>query len=229
MSVVQILAHRGANRVAPENTLAAMVEARDLGADGVELDVHRSADGHLVVRHDADTPIGPLSALSLAEIAAVLPEVPTLAAVLSACEGRLVDVEVKDPDPRAVEALVALLDARAGRDEVLVSSFHRPTVDLVRASAPAVPTGLLTVGLDPLTALAVAAAHGHSAVHPDVGTLLRADVREVVGRAHDQGLRVNVWTVNDRDQLVRLRDAGVDALITDDETFYAFGIRGRRG
>ncbi len=63
-----VLAHRGANRLAPENTVAAMARAVELGADGVELDVHRSADGQLVVRHDADTPLGALGDLTLAEI-----------------------------------------------------------------------------------------------------------------------------------------------------------------
>ena len=55
-SVTLVLAHRGANRLAPENTLPAFARAVELGADGVELDVHRTADGALVVRHDADTP-----------------------------------------------------------------------------------------------------------------------------------------------------------------------------
>ena len=54
-----VLAHRGANRLAPENTVAGHGRAVELGADGVELDVHRTADGALVVRHDADTPDGP--------------------------------------------------------------------------------------------------------------------------------------------------------------------------
>ena len=59
-----VLAHRGANRHAPENTVAAMARAVELGADGVELDVHRTADGHLVVRHDPDTPAGPIGELT---------------------------------------------------------------------------------------------------------------------------------------------------------------------
>ena len=71
-----VLAHRGANRYAPENTLAAFARAVELGADGVELDVHRTADGALVVRHDAGTPAGVLAELTLAEIRAGLPEVP---------------------------------------------------------------------------------------------------------------------------------------------------------
>ncbi len=221
-----VLAHRGANRVAPENTVPAMAAAVELGADGVELDVHRTADGVLVVRHDADTPDGPLGDLTLADLHAGQPEVPELSAVLDVCRGRLVNVEVKDSDPRAADALVALLGSRSDGDDVLVSSFDVATVDRVRAVAPHLPTGFLSFGLPPDDALAVAADHGHTAVHPDVWTLMQVDGPGFVLRAHDLGVRVNVWTVNDPEQLEQLRGAGVDAVITDDEQLYAFGDRG---
>jgi glycerophosphoryl diester phosphodiesterase len=222
-----VLAHRGANRLAPENTVAAMTRAVELGADGVELDVHRSADGHLVVRHDADTPLGPVGNLTLAQIRDGLPGVPTLVDVLDVCRGRLVNVEVKDPDPRAAEALVALLRPRTGADDVLVSSFDLSTVDRVHHAAPEVPSALLSFGLDVFEALATAEAHGHQALHPDVWTLLQADVAALTDRAHDRGMRVNVWTVNEADDLRQLRDAGVDAVITDDTDLYRFGRNGR--
>jgi glycerophosphoryl diester phosphodiesterase len=215
-----VLAHRGANRLAAENTVPAMRRALELGADGVELDVHRTADGQLVVRHDAESPAGVLGALTLAEIRSALPEVPTLAEVLDVCRGGLVNVEVKDPDPRAVDLLAGILDARGKVDDVLVSSFQLPTVDRVRAVAPGVPTGFLTFGIDPLEALATAEAHGHDAVHPDVWSLGGPLLTAVTERARQRGLRVNVWTVNDPDELRRLETAGVDAVITDDAGLY---------
>jgi glycerophosphoryl diester phosphodiesterase len=225
-----VLAHRGANRLAPENTVAAMTAAVELGADGVELDVHRSADGTLVVRHDAQTPDGPVGALTVERLHELSPEVPRLVEVLDACRGTCVDVEVKDPDPRAAEALVALLRDRgeAGvEDDVIVSSFDLATVDRVHAAAPHLPVGLLSFGLEPEAMLASAVAHGFAAVHPDIGTLLAHGADAFVARAHDHGVRVNVWTVNDADQMVALRDAGVDAAITDDVELYRFGVRGR--
>jgi glycerophosphoryl diester phosphodiesterase len=221
-----VLAHRGANRQAPENTVPAMIRAIQLGADGVELDVHRTADGVLAVRHDAATPAGLLSELTRAEIAAALPEVPMLADVLDVCRGRLVNVEVKDPDPRAVDVLVALLQDRAGADEVLVSSFHLPTVDRVRDLAPDVPSAFLSFGLHPLQALDIAREHGHDALHPDVWTLLRGDPGEVADRAHQQGMRVNVWTVNEAAQLLRVRDARIDGVVTDVPDFALDVLRG---
>src|SRR4051794_36204313 len=110
-----VLAHRGANRVAPENTVPAMREAVDRGADGVELDVHRTADGAVVVRHDAETPGGPVGELALSDLLRAHPDVPVLDEVLEVCRGRLVNVEIKDPAPRTAEAVVELLDARRGR------------------------------------------------------------------------------------------------------------------
>lgn len=227
VSAMLVLAHRGANRLAPENTVAAMARAVELGADGVELDVHRSADGQLVVRHDAATPVGALGDLTFAEIRGALADVPSLAEVLDVGRGRLVNVEVKDPDPRAADAVVELLGRRRGADDVLVSSFDLSTVDRVHEAAPHVPSGLLSFGIDVFEALATAEAHGHQALHPDVWTLLQADVAALTGQAHDRGMRVNVWTVNDADDLRRLRDAGVDAVITDDAGLYRFGVTGR--
>ena len=230
VSGMLVLAHRGANRREPENTVPAMRQAMDLGADGVELDVHRTADGALVVRHDADTPAGMIGELTLGMLHASFPDVPALAAVLDVCEGWLVNVEMKDPDPRATEALIELLAVRSSgsSDDVLVSSFDLATIDRVRALAPHLPTGFLSFGLAPDEVLAVAVDHGHTAVHPDVWTLMAGDVGEFVGRVHDAGLQVNVWTVNELDQVVALRDAGVDALITDDTALYTYGVRGRR-
>jgi len=219
VSGMLVLAHRGANRLAPENTLPAMRAAIERGADGVELDVHRTADGALVVRHDADTPSGPIGELTLDELRSAFPDVPTLAAVLDVCRGTLVNVEVKDPDPRATDELVALLTDRAN-DDVVVSSFDWAVVERVQAAAPAVPTGLLSFGMPPDEVLVTAVLRNHAAVHPDVWTLTTVDVGAFVARAHAQGVRVNVWTVNDAEQLEMLRDSGVDAVITDDETLY---------
>jgi glycerophosphoryl diester phosphodiesterase len=234
-AVALVLAHRGANRSAPENTLAAFRRAVELGADGVELDVHRTADDVLVVRHDAGTPAGVLSEMTSSEIRSTLPEVPRLDEVLDVCSGRLVNVEIKnvpgegdwDPTDHAASLLVELLDHREGRDQVLVSSFNLASVDRVRSLAPAVPTALLTWGTDPFEGLAIAEAHGHGALHPDVRSLTARSGGAVATRAHERGLQLNVWTVNDPGELARLAAAGVDALITDvpDVALSALGRR----
>ncbi len=225
MASPSVLAHRGARRVAPENTVEAFVAAAALGADGVELDVHRTADGGLVVHHDAKARrIGVLAERSAAEIRAARPEIPTLEEALEACLGMLVNIEVKnlpgDADYDATDgvarAVVELLASRDRRDEVLVSSFNLDSADRVLALDGSIATGFLTlVGLDPVDGVEVAHAHGHGAVHPDVRSLVGEAAGATVKRAHELGMAVNAWTVNDADEMRRLAAAGIDALITD--------------
>jgi glycerophosphoryl diester phosphodiesterase len=220
-----VLGHRGASRDAVENTLEAFMEARNQGADGVELDVHRTVDGELVVHHDAAVDgFGILAEHELPAIRAALPSIPTLAEVLDACTGLLVNVEIKnsphdadfDPDDRGAAAVVELLRARDRHDDVLVSSFHLPTIDRVHALDPEVPTGYLVV-VDPLPipALELAYEHGHRAVHPHYAAMSEAHAADAVERAAALGLGLNVWTVNDPPDVVRFAELGVDSIITD--------------
>jgi glycerophosphoryl diester phosphodiesterase len=230
--VTRVFAHRGASRAAPANTLAAFRRAVDLGSDGVELDVHRTADRELVVRHDAATPAGVLAEMTLVDVRAALPDVPRLDEVLDECRGLVVNVEIKnstleedwDPTRLVADLVVELLDRRGRQDDVLVSSFDLGSIDRVRSLGDEVPTALLTTRTDPLQAIAVADSHGHRALHPDIRMLRdghRGEQRgtpsagAVTTRAHELGLVVNVWTVNEPDEIARLAAAGVDGVITD--------------
>jgi glycerophosphoryl diester phosphodiesterase len=204
-----VIAHRGASAAHRENTVEAFVAARELGADWVELDVHLLADGALGVHHDPLLGDG----RALADLAAAdLPaHVPLLPAALDACAGMGVNVEVKG-HARTAAAVLAVLDERGGRDEVLVSSFDWAAVDAVRAAAPGVPTALLAFLLDdPARLVAAAARRGCAAVHPHVGM---ADPG-LVAAAHGAGLAVNVWTVDDPVRMAELVAAGVDGIVTN--------------
>ena len=221
----RILGHRGAPRRARENTLEAFRFAREEGADGVELDVHRSFDGALIVHHDAEIEgFGVLSERPLTEIRAEFPWLATLAEVLDSCRGLLVNIEIKnspndvdfDPDERVAAAVVELLATRTPRDDVIVSSFHLPSIDRVHALDRSIPTGYLTsVRPSPLEAVAIAAAGGHTAVHPFFGVLADRGAATLIEAAHSAGLALNTWTVNDGEEIARLAAAGVDAIITD--------------
>lgn len=225
MDRVKVLAHRGARAAAPENTIDAFVLAAALGADGVELDARRTADGGLVVNHDAAAAgVGLLCELTQVEIRARRPDMPTLVEALDACTGFLVNIEIKnlagdpdfDPDERAAAVVVEILHERGGTDEVIVSSFGLGAVDRVHALDPSIPTGLLLpMTLDPLDGVALAADRGHRAVHPGVWSLAGPVADAVAERAHELRLEVNVWTVNDPDEMRRLAAAGVDTIITD--------------
>jgi glycerophosphoryl diester phosphodiesterase len=216
-----VIAHRGASRAERENTLPAFRAAVALGAEGVELDVRRSADGVLVVHHDPMLGDGrPVCATGAAE----LPEhVPTLAAVLDACAGAFVNIEIKnDPDEpdfdttewlaRTVCATLAGRARGAAGEHArwLISSFRIETVNTCRALLPAVRTAWLVMDLD-AAVIAESAAAGHAAVHPHVETLDRDGVRA----AHAAGLAVNTWTCDDPDQMATMIAWGVDGLCTN--------------
>ncbi len=213
-----VYAHRGASADAPENTVAAFAEAVRQGADGVELDVRRTADGMLVVHHDASLPDGRL----VMDVAyADLPlHVATLTEALDACGELVVNVEIKnlpaDPDHDAslgiADAVAAVLLGRPDPSRFLVSSFHLATIDRVRAVAPGLSTALLTsVDPPPLSGVVVAAARGHVAIHPYDLTV----DEELVAAAHEAGLAVNVWTVDDPTRIRALAALGVDGIVTN--------------
>lgn len=203
----QVIAHRGASAVHPENTVAAFAGAVALGADGVELDVHVSADGALVVHHDAALADGtPIADLGRAELPV---DVCLLDAALAACGDLLVNVEIKEAP---VEPVAAAIDAWGGR--AIVSSFDHRTAEAMRVHAPHLPTAQLTFLLERPVAETVAwiAGRGHEAWHPHHATVDEA----AVAAAHAAGLVVNVWTVDDPDRIVALAQAGVDGIVTND-------------
>lgn len=211
-----VIAHRGASLSRPGNTIAAFQEARRLGADMVELDVRRTADGVLAVHHDPEVPgSGPLVTLPYR---AVNSRVPTLDEAIDACGPLAVNVEIKnepgEPDrdeTRWVATAVAeLVRARALHDRVLVSSFDLGSIDRVREVDPGIPTALLTMNSE--GAVDECVRHGHGALHP----FFALATPELVAAAHAAGLRVNVWTVDDPDAMRTLVAAGVDGICTND-------------
>jgi glycerophosphoryl diester phosphodiesterase len=240
-----VIGHRGAPGVEPENTLASFRAAVGFGADGVELDVRRTADGALAVHHDARLPDGrAIVETSLAEMPS---HVPDLAAALDACEGlSLVNVEIKNwPDDvdfdaslRTADAVVELLSSRstAERERFVVSCFHLPTVDRVLELAPELVTGWLVVGpasaddLDPDGAAGAGDAAGAAGAVGPVAALVAAAVEhghraihphhafvtpDLVERAHAEEVAVNTWTCDDPDRIRWLSELGVDGIVTN--------------
>ena len=212
-----VIAHRGASATFPENTVEAFRGARSQGADWVELDVRRTADGALAVLHDARVPDGRrLMDLTRDEID---PVIPSLAEALDACVGMGVNIEIKnnvidpdhDPSMIVAKAVVAEVRARSAHAEVLISSFDLPTIDTVHLLDPAIPTAYLV--LDPAggEAVDVAVAHGHRALHPWVPMVAEA----LVERAHAAGLIVNTWTTDDPDRITELAGWGIDGIVTN--------------
>ena len=233
--MTHVIGHRGASRAERENTVAAFRAAAAQGADGVELDVRRTADGALAVHHDPHLADG--RAIVATTWADMPDEVPDLAAALDACAGLgTVNVEIKnwpddvdfDPTLAVVDRVLDVLLARPAteRAALLVSCFHLPTVERVRERAPELATGWLVVGPgigphgapvatdsgDALASTVAALADGgHRALHPH-----HAFVNlEMVEVAHAAGIAVNAWTADDPERIVWLADTGVDAVITN--------------
>lgn len=221
-----IVAHQGApsGEVLP-NTIEAFGRAFAVGADAVELDLRRTADGAVVVHHDAVLPGGgrPILVVTRVELAASAPHVPDLEEVLAALPDRRLHLEVKnapfdpdwDPDETTVRALVARVDAAGARDRVTVLSFNEPTVAVAREAG--LHTGwLLWHALDPLEILARWGERGHAMVLPRLSAMEGEQAAAVVSAAREAGAEVGVWTVNEAEEMRRLADLGVTTIYTDE-------------
>ena len=221
---VAVVAHRGAGRRARENTLEAFRLAGELGADAVELDVRRTADGAMVVHHDATVPgLGVPSDHELAAVRAAAPWVPLLEEALDACDGLWVNIEVKnlpvdpdwDPDEHLAASVARLVGERGWRERVLVSSFNARALTAAREVDRGIATGLLVPrDFDVGMAIDLAAEAGHRSIHP-ADDALGEEPAELVGRAHELGLAVLPWTVDEPERMRALSAAGVEGIITN--------------
>jgi glycerophosphoryl diester phosphodiesterase len=229
--VSAIFGHRGCTEGFVENTIEAFVEAYRRGADGVEFDVRRSADGALVIHHDAEVEgVGLIAETKVADLA---PHVPLFAAAIEACDGMQMNVEVKnqpgdsgyDPSGSLARAVAAELGDHRRLDAVIVSSFDAPTIEVVRGAEPALAVGwLLGVTTNLEGAMTVALDRRYQALHPFFAGV-KADF---VDRCHQGGLALNVWTPNADADLEAMLDLGVDILITD-RLSAALALVARRG
>ncbi|HEX9839406.1 MAG TPA: glycerophosphodiester phosphodiesterase family protein [Anaerolineales bacterium] len=238
-----IFAHRGAAAHAPENTLAAFELALAQGADGIELDAKLSADGHVIVMHDATVDRttdshGRVKDLSLAELRSLDAgnfvaekyrgeKVPTLEEVFEALGKRMfVNVELTNyntPGDHLVESVCMLVKKFGLQKQVLFSSFFASNLSKARGLLPEVPRGLLAFnGLLGAWARSFGFAFGkYQALHPH----LKDVTPQQVQRVHRLRRRVHVWSVNTAQDMRRLFHWGVDAIFTDDPQL-AVQVRG---
>jgi glycerophosphoryl diester phosphodiesterase len=227
-----VIAHRGASRIAPENTLAAFQAAAEMGADAIELDARLSADGAVVVHHDlaldrTTNGTGSVSARRLADLKALDAgakfdprfageRIPTLEEVFEALGRRvLINIELKNYES-VLDGLansVARIVRRHGLERrVLLSSFNPFALWTARRLAPEVPRGLLVwPGQKGWMRAALRRLTDIEAYHPQDSMTDRMTIAD----QHAQGRRVNVWTVNDVGRMRELLFLGCDGLITD--------------
>lgn len=224
------IGHRGAAGTHPENTLASFRQAVALGVDGVEFDVQRTRDGHLVVLHDptldrTTNRCGLVRDLTLDEVRRADAgswkgpqfageRVPTLREVIRELPASLLlFLELKAGSlhyPGIEEELLRVLDEEGALGRTQVSSFDHQALHRLHRLAPDLPLGMLyTCNLmDPI---GMAQAVGAQALHPAFMWV----TPDLVVRAHAAGLKVIAWTVNEPSFIQLMKASGVDGIISD--------------
>lgn len=251
----RLFGHRGAAGVAPENTLVSFERAVRDGVDVLELDVHASADGEIVVLHDATLErttdgTGPVRALTMHELerldagfhftpdgGATFPyrgqgiRVPRLVELLHALPSIPLNVEIKRADPPIVDAVVAL--ARGAAATVLLAAEDDAIMRTIRAAAPELPTSL---SAGEVAAFVFALRDGNTPPLPDGAVALQIPpsfqdiplvTAESVAAAHALGAEIHVWTINDVAEAERLLTLGCDGIMSDFPARIRAAVRAR--
>ncbi len=240
-----VIAHRGGAGLAPENTMPAFLNAYRMGVDVLEMDVHLTKDGHLVVIHDSTVDRttnghGKVRDMTLAEIKSLdagyrftkdggktFPfrgkgiTIPTLDEVMSAFPDARLNIEIKPDDEAAADKLAALVKAHHAENRVLVLSFHSKPLARFRYLMPNVATAAskseikLFWLMDKLYMWRIFRPKPDALQIPLKWGKYRIYSPGLVRDAHKMGMQVHVWTVDDQQEMKRLIGQGVDGIITN--------------
>lgn len=226
-----VWAHRGASGYAPENTLAAFQKAVDLDADGVELDIQLTKDDQIVVIHDetidrTSDGKGWVKDYTLEELRAfnynrTKPEykhadIPTMREVFELLKptGLFINIEIKTGVvfyEKIEEKILALTKEMGMEDRVCYSSFNHYTVTRIHELKPDAEVGFLYAD-GPIDMPSYGVKHSVNALHP---ALYNLQYDGFVKECKEKGLKLNVWTVNERPYMEMCCQYGVDAIITN--------------
>lgn len=229
--MTEIFAHRGASGYAPENTLEAFRLAMEQGADGIELDVHLTKDGEVVVIHDetldrTSNGHGNVRDYTLEELKKFSfhnhmekyqgVQIPTLKEVLNLVKNSCmkVNIELKTGIywyEGIEEKTMDIVKTMGMEDRVIYSSFNHYSIQKVLEQNSDAETAYLFSDV-PLNMEKYAKDTGVKGLHPAVYHLKMADFLETYMKS---GLKVRVWTVNNKEDMKMFIDAGVDAIITN--------------
>ncbi len=228
MSRPLVIAHRGASGERPENTPSAYELALDQRADMIEIDLHLSLDGVIMIRHDAslarlggsgeicDHEAAELAKLNAAPGAAREERMPTLVDVLEGFGDRVAfNLEIKvgtaAPYEGIEEIALSMVEGRGLIAKTLFSSFDDSVLGRMRKLSSAARLAVLISPRDPVRMLERAKTVAAEAINPSVRLV---DAR-LVARAHGAGLKVYPYTEDDPARLTRLLEAGVDGVFTN--------------
>ncbi len=239
-----VIAHRGGGGLMPENTLQAFAHAQALGVDVLEMDLRVSADGHLVIIHDAKVDRttdgqGRVDSLTLSQLRSLdagyswssdgktFPQrgqgllIPTLNEVLSAYPNQRLLIEIKNNSPQLAQDFCEMLKRFDMLDKTIVASFHSAALKAFRTACPQTPVAA-TSGEVALFAILhffhLDAAYTEPPfafqIPERLGPLQLVDPR-FIASLHERHAQLHVWTINREEDMRRLIDLGVDGLITD--------------
>jgi len=222
---ILIIGHKGASSIAPENTLKAFQKAIELKADYVEFDIHITKDGKIVIIHDSDkfnaTGVkGLIEDMTLDQIksldAGEGEKIPTIRELISIVRKKIgLQIEIKSIN--LLDKLIHILREENLISTSIVSSFILNELLKLKLLEPSLKVGLL-LSADLVRPKLIKrkiekiAKNNFYSIHPPFTTINK----EIVDFAHSYGLKVIVWTVNDREIMENLIELAVDGIITDD-------------
>jgi glycerophosphoryl diester phosphodiesterase len=228
--VTKIIGHRGGKAGYPENTLINFRRAVSCGADGVEFDVQMTKDGEVVVIHDElidrtmngrglvkNYTLKELKKMNVGEYLDpkfIEEQIPTLAEVLEIAKYLpIINIELKTflPYPGLEKKVIDILEEHKVKEKAIISSFNHHSLVKIKELDKEIKTGALFTAkmIDPVE---YALKHGFDAVNIQ---FLTAD-SELIQKAHENGIEVNVYTVNYYESALELFEMGVDTIVTDD-------------
>ncbi|MEN2414178.1 glycerophosphodiester phosphodiesterase [Flavobacterium mesophilum] len=217
------IAHRGAKAYEPENTLQAFQKALDLHSDGIELDVHLSSDGHIIVIHDetidrTTNGKGLINTFSLSEIKSFLIDekyqIPTLNEVFDLVDKKcLINIELKGlgTAPKVVRLIEEYISEKKWNyNNFIISSFDWNMLQETSSLNPNIPIGVLTEE-NIEDALAFAESIKAKAIHPDFQLLNKENVQQI----QEKGFLVFPWTVNSDEDIQKVKSYKANGIISD--------------
>lgn len=223
MKQPQKIGHRGAKGHLAENTLESIQLALEFGVDAIEIDVHKCRSGELVVIHDftldrTTDGQGEVASKSLEELKKLKVNqkfrIPLLTEVLDLIHGKCwINIELKGLNT-AVETVSIIQhyikNLNWNQEDFIVSSFQKNELFEVYKTDPEIRIGVLSKA-SVTEALQMAKMLNAKAIHPSLGIITRENVQQ----AQEAGFKVNVWTVNEQADILRMKDFGVDGIISD--------------
>ncbi|MUP44713.1 glycerophosphodiester phosphodiesterase [Gramella sp. BOM4] len=217
------IGHRGAKGHVAENTLESIKKALEIGVDLIEIDVHKCASGEIWVIHDftldrTTDGSGEIAKKTASELRKLKVEghykIPLLAEVLDLIEGKSdINIELKGlntAEPVCSEIWRRIESGKWDYSNFIISSFQKNELFEVRKLDEKLPIGILSKASVP-EAIELGKRLKASAIHPSLGIITRDNTK----LSQEAGFKVNVWTVNERQDILRMLDFGVDGIISD--------------